>query len=267
MIFSEDTFTDEEGTRLDYHVGELNATWERPFTVSWPNLNRINAQGMVYRTLENPDIGPYNTNGSEHFLDPIDMDTENYVVKAIFYNAGFFDIFEDPLAPFMISPVGPETPEGYLRTNSIIKLGARYDIALLNWIEVEYDQLNGLWTLRKRLEDVEIEAYTLFLPIPVESSASVELVCYLNTISLWIDGVQKLSFEDTEDPLYYQGTMFLRFDSTDDNFSDLSAYSTKGMHCDYFSVNNNFPFGAVPQEIVLTGNYVDPQKVSLAWTE
>lgn len=88
QVYIQDTFTDTKYTILEDHVGELNASWIRPFTANYPNQNLISPANRVFRSAYNIFYGSDCGNGSEHFIDGYTMPVADYIVSAKFIFLG-----------------------------------------------------------------------------------------------------------------------------------------------------------------------------------
>lgn len=274
MNYSLSTFNVPNGVRLDQYDGELNADWQRPYTVSYPNLCRIDNE-RVHRTDENPEIGTPNSNGAEHFLSNYTIPSASYVVEANFWNMGVFSewnegtMIEFPPPPDTVHPNGTitNTSEGYVRSNSHAIIGGRTTIGSFNGYRIWYDQLNALWSLQKFVSGSATFTVTYFDIIPFNQSRLVQLVLRGYWIEMWIDGVMRKSFRDEGVGAFSNaGLAMLRFDSGPDNWA-LNEFATKGIHIDNFRVHDEFPPLPINEEIVLYGSGNSSGQVSLNWTE
>lgn len=275
MNYSLSTFSTPNGVRLDQYDGELNADWQRPYTVSYPNLCRID-NGRVHRTDENPEIGTPNANGAEHFLSNYTIPSASYVVEANFWNMGVFSEWEDPFTidpfpppPDTVHPNGTvtNTSEGYIRSNSVARIGGRSTTGYFNGYVVAYDQLDALWYLQKYVGGTATISKTYFDIIPFNQSRLAQLVLRGYWVEMWIDGVMRQFFRDEGAGSFSTaGLAMLRFDSGPDNWS-LNEFATKGIHLDNFRVHDEFPPMPINEEIVLYGSGNSSGQVSLNWTE
>lgn len=170
MDYSFSSFNVVDNIRLDQYDGETNADWQRPFTTTNHNLNRIH-NGRVHRTGENPELGTPNSNSSAHFLSNYSLPSASYVVEAQFWNLGVFSEYPDPFGvgtipppPDTVHPNGTvtNTSEDYIRSNSIAKIGGRSSTGSFNGYTISYDQLNALWSLEKYESGVATITKTFF---------------------------------------------------------------------------------------------------------
>lgn len=177
-LFIEDSFTDAAGTKLQDHVGEINAVWDRPLSVGDPVYQKISAAGRAYYSFESD--GGYSTDGSEHFLSSDVMPTTDYYVEARIYSAT--DGGADEAAEIYARALEPD-----------------------DFYFLQYDEGTNTWNLGSKVAGVRtvLDSYAGDA-ITVGNSRLARLTVQGTAIKGFVDGVERLSVTDSDitDPGY-----------------------------------------------------------------